>query len=164
MSKTRISAPEGVPFIDITREFDAPRDLVYRAYVEPDLLKQWLGPRKYEMQVQAWDARHGGKWAYTHSDEQASYGFRGVFHGDPSPDSITQTFEFDGWPGHVSLEHLRLEERDGRTIVHNHSVYQSVEDRDGMVASGMEEGVNEGYDRLDEVLEGLKAGAAAASR
>jgi uncharacterized protein YndB with AHSA1/START domain len=161
MSKTQVSAPAGVPFIDITREFDAPRDLVYRAYVEPELITQWLGPRKYEMRLQSWDVRDGGTWRYTHSDGENTYGFHGVFHGDPSPDSITQTFEFDGWPGHVSLENVRFEEKDGRTIVHNHSVYQSVEDRDGMVASGMESGLNEGYDRLDEVLEGLKAGASA---
>jgi uncharacterized protein YndB with AHSA1/START domain len=160
MSKTQVSAPAGVPFIDITREFDAPRDLVYRAYVEPELIKQWLGPRKYQMDLHAWDVRHGGSWRYTHRDGDASYGFKGVFHGDPSPDSITQTFEFEGWPGHVSLEQVRFEEKDGKTIVHNHSVYQSVEDRDGMVASGMESGLNEGYDRLDEVLERLQAGAA----
>ena len=161
MSKTQVSAPEGVPFIDITREFDAPRDLVYRAYVEPELIKQWLGPRKYEMTVEQWDVRHGGSWRFIHSDEQNSYGFHGVFHGDPSPDGITQTFEFEGAPGHVSLETLRLEEKDGRTVVTNHAVYQSIEARDAMVQSGMEEGMNDGFDRLDEMLERLQAPVAA---
>ena len=158
MSTTEISAPKGTPFIEMTREFDAPRDLVYRAYTEPELITQWLGPRKYEMALESWDVRNGGTWRYTHSDDQGNvYGFHGVFHGDPSPDGITQTFEFEGWPGNVSLETIRLEDVGGRTVVHNHSVYQTVEARDAMVESGMESGVNEGYDRLDELLERLRA-------
>ena len=164
MTKTQIEAPKGTPVIEMTREFDAPRDLVYRAYVEPELITQWLGPRKYQMDLEAWDVRDGGRWRYTHSDGQETYGFHGVFHGDPSPDGITQTFEFEGWPGNVSLETVRFEARGDRTIVHNHSVYQSVEARDAMVESGMESGVNEGYDRLDELLERLGAGSGARSR
>ena len=157
MTKTQIDAPAGVPFIDITREFDAPRDLVFRAYSDPELIVQWLGPRKYTMNLDAWDARDGGTWRYTHSDDQGNaYGFHGVFHGDPTPDGMLQTFEFEGWPGHVSLESIRFEERDGKTIIRNHSVYQSVADRDGMIESGMEEGINDGFDRLDELLATLR--------
>ena len=157
MSATRIDAPAGVPFIDVTREFDAPRDLVFRAYTEPDLLVQWLGPRKYTMKLEAWEPRDGGTWRYTHSDENGNaFGFHGVFHGDQTPDGMLQTFEFDGWPGHVSLEKVTFEERDGTTIVRTHSVYQTVEARDGMVESGMEEGMNDGYDRLDELLSMLR--------
>jgi uncharacterized protein YndB with AHSA1/START domain len=157
MTKTQIDAPAGVPFIDITREFDAPRDLVFRAYSDPELIVQWLGPRKYTMNLDAWDARDGGTWRYTHSDDQGNaYGFHGVFHGDQTPDGMLQTFEFDGWPGHVSLESIRFEERDGKTIIRNHSVYQSVADRDGMIESGMEEGMNDGFDRLDELLATLR--------
>ena len=157
MTKTQIDAPAGVPFIDITREFDAPRDLVFRAYTDPELIVQWLGPRKYKMNLDAWDARDGGTWRYTHSDDQGNaYGFHGVFHGDQTPDGMLQTFEFEGWPGHVSLESIRFEERDGKTIIRNHSVYQSVADRDGMIESGMEEGMNDGFDRLDELLATLR--------
>lgn len=157
MTKTQIDAPAGVPFIDITREFDAPRDLVFRAYSDPELIVQWLGPRKYKMNLDAWDARDGGTWRYTHSDDQGNaYGFHGVFHGDQTPDGMLQTFEFEGWPGHVSLESIRFEERDGKTIIRNHSVYQSVADRDGMIESGMEEGMNDGFDRLDELLATLR--------
>ena len=157
MTKTQIDAPAGVPFIDITREFDAPRDLVFRAYSDPELIVQWLGPRKYTMKLDAWDARDGGTWRYTHSDDQGNaYGFHGVFHGDQTPDGMLQTFEFEGWPGHVSLESIRFEERDGKTIIRNHSVYQSVADRDGMIESGMEEGMNDGFDRLDELLATLR--------
>ena len=157
MTKTQIDAPAGVPFIDITREFDAPRDLVFRAYSDPELIVQWLGPRKYTMNLAAWDARDGGTWRYTHSDDQGNaWGFHGVFHGDQTPDGMLQTFEFDGWPGHVSLESIRFEERDGKTVIRNHSVYQSVADRDGMIESGMEEGMNDGFDRLDELLATLR--------
>jgi uncharacterized protein YndB with AHSA1/START domain len=153
MSSTQIDAPAGVPFIDITREFDAPRELVFRAYTDPELLAQWLGPRKYKMTVESWDVRDGGKWRYVHSDEQGNaYGFHGVFHGDQTPDGMTQTFEFEGWPGHVSLEQLVFEDRDGKTVLRNHSVYQTIEARDAMIESGMETGVNEGYERLEELL------------
>ena len=157
MTKTQIDAPAGVPFIDMTREFDAPRDLVFRAYADPELLVQWLGPRKYTTDVESWEPRDGGTWRYTQRDEEGhTFGFHGVFHGDQTPDGMLQTFEFEGWPGHVSLESVTFEEHDGKTIIRNHSVYQSVADRDGMIASGMESGVNEGYDRLDELLAKLR--------
>ena len=158
MSKTQIDAPAGVPFLDITREFDAPRDLVFKAYTEPDLLVQWLGPRKYTMTIDEYEPRDGGRWRYVHSDDEGNaWGFHGVFHGDQTPDGMLQTFEFEGAPGHVSLEKLVLEERDGKTVVRNHAVYQSIEARDAMVESGMEEGMNDGFDRLDDLLARLAA-------
>jgi len=153
MATTRITALPGVPFIEMERTFDAPRALVYRAHTDPDLLRQWLGPRQYEMTVEAWDVRDGGRWQYTHRDGDGNaYGFHGVFHGAQSPDGMTQTFEFDGAPGHVSLNTLVLEERDGRTVARTKSVFQSVADRDAMIQSGMADGVNDGYDRLDELI------------
>ena len=154
MSETNIRAPEGVPFIDVTREFEAPRDLVFRAFTEPDLLVQWLGPGTYEMVIDTYDVRAGGSWRYLHRDGDGNeYGFHGVFHGDPSPDGMVQTFESEGAPGHVSLDKLVLEERDGRTIVHTHSVFQSIEARDAMVANGMAEGMESGFNKLDLLLE-----------
>lgn len=153
MSETKIQAPAGVPFIDVSREFDAPRDLVFRAFTDPELLVQWLGPAKYEMVVDTYDVRAGGRWRFVNRDADGNeWGFHGVFHGDPSPDGFVQTFEFEGAPGHVSLEKLVLTETDGRTTAHTHSVYQSVEARNAMVESGMAEGMNEGYDRLDALL------------
>lgn len=158
MGTTQVTAEPGVPFIDVSREFDAPRDLIYRAHTDPELLAQWLGPRKYAMNIERWDVRDGGAWRFTHRDAEGNeYGFHGVFHGSPSPDGIVQTFEFEGAPGHVSLESLRLEERNGRTVVHTHSVYQSLEARDAMLQSGMADGMNEGYDRLDELVARLPA-------
>jgi uncharacterized protein YndB with AHSA1/START domain len=157
MSSTRIDAPAGVPFIDVSREFDAPRDLVFRAYTEPELLVQWMGPRKYQMTIDEWEPRDGGRWRFIHSDDAGNaYGFHGVFHGEQTPDGMLQTFEFEGAPGHVSLDSLSLEEADGKTIVRTHSVYQSIEARDAMVASGMEDGMNDGYDRLDDLLASLR--------
>lgn len=153
MTTTRITAEPGVPFIDLAREFDAPRDLVYRAHTDPELLVQWLGPRRLTMHVDRFELRDGGTWRYTHREADGTeYGFHGVFHGTPSPEGIVQTFEFEGAPGHVSLDSLAFEERGDRTLVRIHSVYQSVEARDAMVQSGMEGGLNDGYERLDELL------------
>lgn len=161
MAKTQIDAPAGVPFIDMSREFDAPRDLVFKAYSDPELLVQWLGPRKYKMTVESWDVRDGGRWRYINSDDDGNaYGFHGVFHGDQTPDGMLQTFEFEGWPGNVSLESLVFEETDGKTVVQNHAVYQTVQARDAMIESGMESGVNEGFDRLDELISRLREPAA----
>ena len=153
MATTQITAEPGVPFVDVSREFDAPRELVFRAWTEPELLVQWLGPRRLTMLVDEYDVRDGGRWRYVHRDEDGTeYGFHGVFHGTPSVEGMTQTFEFEGAPGHVSLDSLTFEERGPRTIVRSHSVFQSVEDRDAMVAAGMETGIVEGYERLDALL------------
>jgi uncharacterized protein YndB with AHSA1/START domain len=159
MSKTVITAQPGMPLIIITRDFDAPRDLVFRAYIDPELLVHWLGPRDLTMTVDRYDARDGGTWRYVQKDADGSeYGFHGVFHGTPSPGAIVRTFEFEGVPGHVMLETTTLEQRDGRTLMRSVSSFQSVEDRDGMIASGMERGVRDSGDRLDELLARQLAG------
>jgi uncharacterized protein YndB with AHSA1/START domain len=154
MATTRIDTSPGLPFIDMTREFAAPRELVYRAHTDPELLAQWIGPRRLTTHVERLDVRDGGTWRFVQRDTDGSeYGFHGVFHGLPSPERIVQTFEFEGAPGHISLDALTLEEHDGRTTLRTHSVFQSVEARDAMVGAGMETGVQEGYDRLDELIE-----------
>ncbi len=153
MGTTTITAAPGLPFIDVSREFDAPRDLIFRAWTDPELLVQWLGPRRLEMIIDTYDVRAGGSWRYIHRDSDGTaFGFHGVFHGDPSPDGFVQTFEFEGAPGHVSLDKLVLEEHDGRTTARIHSVFQSVAARDAMVAAGMEGGLSEGFERLDELI------------
>jgi uncharacterized protein YndB with AHSA1/START domain len=153
MAKTQITADPGSPFIDVTREFDAPRDVLFRAHADPELIVQWLGPRRLTMVVDRYDVRDGGSWRYIHRDaDGAEYGFHGVFHGTPSPDSMVQTFEFEGALGHVSLDAITLEEHDGRTLLRGHSVFQSVEARDAMIEAGMEGGLTEGYERLDELI------------
>jgi uncharacterized protein YndB with AHSA1/START domain len=159
MSKTQITAEPGIPQIIIEREFDAPRDLVFRAYTDPELVVQWLGPRDLTMKIEEYDVRDGGKWRYISTDADGNeYGFHGVFHGTPSPESTVQTFEFEGMPGHVAMDTLTLVERDGRTLVRTVSSFQSVEDRDGMVAGGMERGVRDSDERMGELLAKLQAG------
>jgi uncharacterized protein YndB with AHSA1/START domain len=144
----------GTNAIEITREFDHPVDRVFRAMTEPDLVARWIGPRRLDNLEVTNDARHGGTWTLVQRDEDGTeHGFRGVIHGEPTPELTLRTFEWLGLPGHVSFESLRLEDLgDGRTRAHTVSVFLSSEDRDGMVASGMETGVREGYERLDEVL------------
>jgi uncharacterized protein YndB with AHSA1/START domain len=153
MATTQITAEPGVPQISITRAFAAPRELLFRAHTDPELLVQWLGPRGQRMTVERLEARDGGRWRYIHqgADGQA-YGFHGVFHGTPSPDGIVRTVEFEGAPGHVSLETLTFEEQGGTTLLRQSAVFQSVADRDAALQSGMERGVTEGMERLDELV------------
>jgi uncharacterized protein YndB with AHSA1/START domain len=154
-NKTAITVEPGKQELFITREFDAPRELVYKAHIDPDLYVQWLGPRGYEMVLETFEPHNGGRYRYIHKDNDGNeFGFHGVFH-EIAEDLLIQTFEFEGLPerGHVILDTMRLEELPGnRTRATIQSVYQSVSDRDGMVQSGMERGVNEGYERLDELL------------
>jgi uncharacterized protein YndB with AHSA1/START domain len=158
MSKTQITAEPGIPQVIIEREFHAPRDLVFRAFTDPELIVQWLGPRDLTMTIDEYDVRDGGRWRYISTDADGNeYGFHGLFHGTPSPDGTVQTFEFEGMPGHVTLDTMTLVERDGRTLVRTVSSFQSIEDRDGMVASGMEHGVHDSHERLTELLSQMQA-------
>ncbi len=157
---TQIVAEPGKQELFITREFDAPRELVFKAHTDANLFKQWMGPRELEMDLRTFEPRNGGRWRYISKDKDGNeYAFHGVFHDVTPAERIIQTFEFEGMPepGHVILETLRLEELpNNRTRLVGQSVFQSVADRDGMLASGMEGGVNEGYARLDELLAARK--------
>lgn len=158
MATTTITAEPGLPFLVITREFNASPELLLRAHTEADLYAQWIGPRSLTTTVEQLDARHGGAYRFIQQDPEGnSYAFRGVFHGDPSVNGFTQTFEWEEMPGHVALETIRFERRGDRTLLRGETVFQSVEDRDGAVSSGMEQGVNEGYDKLDELIASLAA-------
>ena len=158
MTELQITATPGVPQVITTRTFDAPRELVFRAFTEPDLLVQWLGPRKFTMTIERYDLHDGGTYRYLHEDDAGNaYGFHGVFHGDPSLDGMVQTFEFEGAPGNVSMDTLTFEEHDGTTTVRTNSLFQSVEARDAMIEHGMAEGMGEGFDRLDELVAKLIA-------
>ncbi|MHA7305993.1 SRPBCC family protein [Arthrobacter sp. TMN-49] len=150
-----VVAAAALPFVDTVREIDAPVAEVFRAFMDPDLAIAWLGPWDLTMEMHVWEAHTGGSWAYSHVDDAGNrYGFRGVFHHVLEDRRIVQTFEFDGYPGHVSLEEVEFEDLGGRTRILNHTVFSSVEDRDGMLASGMERGVREGYERLERLLGG----------
>lgn len=153
MGQTHLTAEAGSLRVDVTREFAAPRELVYWAYTDPELLVRWLGPRQLSMTVEQWDLRHGGAWRYVSRDPDGNvFAFRGVFHGEPAMDRLIQTFEFEGFPGHVSLGTASFDDIGGATRVRIETVFQSLSARDGMLASGMEAGMNEGWDRLDALV------------
>ncbi len=156
MNKTVVSAEPNKQEVVITREFDAPRELVFKAFTDPKLYVQWLGPRRLVMTLEKFEPRDGGTYRYTHQDKDGNtYRFHGVFHEVTAPERLIDTFEFDGLPekGHVALETVVFEALPGgRTRLTNVSVYQSVADRDGILESGMEEGLNDLFERLDELL------------
>ncbi|MGW5177862.1 SRPBCC family protein [Streptomyces sp. NPDC004082] len=158
--ETRIVADPDLPTILITREFDASPDRVFRAHTDPELVVQWLGPRRLTVRIEEYDARSGGSYRYVHSeDDGTEYGFRGVFHEVRPAERIVQTFAYDGFPDGVSLETTTFEDLDGRTRVTTKSLMDSVEARDSMIKSGMQRGVREGHERLDELL-GRQSGSA----
>lgn len=149
-----VTVPEGLPFIDFAREFDYPVAEVFRAHQEPELVAQWLGPRRLRMEIDHYEFRTGGSYRYMHiGPDGGQYRFNGVFHTVRENDFAIQTFEFDGYPDVVSIEFLSFQDLGGgRTRLTAHSVYPSMEARDGMAQSGMEGGLTEGYERLDELL------------
>ncbi len=154
-NETAIEVLDDLPMVRITREFDAPPDKVFRAHVDPELIVRWLGPHRHEMRLDTWDCRTGGSYRYVHTSDGEEYWFRGCFH-DVRPDEvIVQTFTFEGMPDSVALETMRLEPLPGgRTRLVVESLVDDFEARDAFVASGMEQGVREGYERLDDVLAG----------
>lgn len=157
MAETEVIIEPGRQDIVTRRVFDAPRELVFRAYTDPELVAKWWGPSQYETVVDRADIRSGGSWRFLNRDGEGEYAFHGVYHDITAPERIVQTFEYEGVPGHVALETATFEETpDGKTRFVGVSVFQSVEDRDGMAASGMEDGMRDTYDRLDALLASLK--------
>ena len=152
-NQTSIEVSGEVPTVTITREFDAPVALVFRAYTEPDLFKQWIGPRNRTFELQEFDCRTGGAWRYSTSDENFEAKFFGAFHEVRPDERIVQTFTYEGFPDGVALETATFEDLgNGRSRVTSVSLVDSFEERDAFVASGMESGVVEGYEKLDELL------------
>jgi uncharacterized protein YndB with AHSA1/START domain len=164
-NKTEIKAEPGKQELFIIREFEAPRELLFRAYTEADLYEKWVGPKGMKMWVEKMDAFEGGSFKFVHERDGNQYTFFGVYHEVTKPERIIGTFEFDGLPerGHVIMGTTKFEELpNGRSRMVHQSVFQSVEDRDGMIASGMERGVNDGYEKLDALFEQMTAKAQAA--
>ena len=155
-NQLKVVAEPGKQDIYMYREFDAPREVVFKAFIEPDLVVQWLGPKNMKMRIEKYDMRTGGSYRYIHADEKGNeYAFNGVVHEVSAPERAIQTFEFEGLPerGHVSLDTALFEVLPGnRTRVTMQSVFRTVAARDGMVQSGMERGVSEGFERLDALL------------
>ena len=142
----------------MTRILDAPRDLVFEAHSSCEHMSRWWGPRRYEIASCEMDFRPGGRWRIVHrGDDGQEFGFRGEFREIRRPELITWTFEFEGMPGHVSVQTLTLEEHDGKTTLTSRVLFDSIEDRDGMINSGMESGASESMDRLEEYLQELRS-------
>ncbi len=156
-NKTIVTAEPGKQELFITREFEAPRELVFEAFGDAELLLQWMGPRDLTMEIEKLDNKSGGSYRFIHGDPKGNkFGFNGVIHEVSKPERTIRTFEFEGLPerGHVSLEIATFESLGSkRTKVTIQSVFRSVEDRDGMVNSGMERGVVDSHNRLDELIE-----------
>ena len=158
MAKADYVIEPGKQEIVITRVFDAPRELVFKAYTDPKLLPQWFGPRDYTTIVDKMEARPGGLWRFVQRNQDGEeFAFHGVHHDIVPPERIVATFEYEGVPGHVLLQTLTLEPQGQKTRLVEQLLFQSVADRDGMVASGMQRGSDDSMDRMAEILENLKA-------
>jgi uncharacterized protein YndB with AHSA1/START domain len=137
----------------MTRIFDAPRERVFQAYTNPRLIPQWWGPARYTTTVDKMEVRPGGAWRYIHRGADGSeYGFKGVYGEVVPPERLVTTFEFEGMPGHVSVDTAVFEDLGGKTRLTATSVFQNAEDRGGMLSSGAEEGAIETWERLAKLL------------
>ena len=151
--ETQIIADPDVPLVRIIREFDAPPEKVFRAHTDPELVVQWNGPNGMEARIDHFDCRTGGSYRYVHTQDGEEYAFHGSFHEVRPNEVIVQTFTYEGMPDGVALEKLVFEDLgDGRARLTATSLVDSFEDRDAFVASGMEQGVKDGYEKLDELL------------
>lgn len=151
---SKLVAEPGVQEMSVERVFDATPELIFKLTTDPELIPQWWGPAYLTTVVDKMDVRPGGEWRYVQTDPEGNeYPFRGVYHTVDFPNYIVMTFEWEGMPGHVILETITLEALpDGKTKMTDQSVFQSVADRDGMLANGAEGGSDEMFDRLTELI------------
>jgi uncharacterized protein YndB with AHSA1/START domain len=153
--KTTIEADPNLPTIRIVREFDAPPEKVFRAWTDPELFARWIGPRSIDTRIDEWDARTGGSWRYTSMRGGEEWSFYGSFHEVRPNERLVQTFTFTEFPDGVSLETMTFEDLgNGRTRCVGLSLVESMQIRDQILVSGMDTGVIEGYQKLDELLAG----------
>jgi len=153
MAKTEFEIVPGRQEVSLTRVFDAPRELVFAAFEDPKLFARWWGPRRLTNDIEKMEARAGGSWRVVQRDGDGhEFAFHGVYHDVVSPERMVQTFEFEGAPGHVLLQTATFEDLDGKTRLTMKSIYESVEDRDAMVQTGMESGALESMERLAELF------------
>jgi uncharacterized protein YndB with AHSA1/START domain len=156
MGKLTLVAEPGKHDILMSREFNAPRELVFRAFTDPALIPNWWGPKSTTTVVDKMEVKKGGVWRYIQRDDHGSeFCFNGVYHDIVTPERLVYTFEFEALPGHVLLETVTFEEHNGKTLMKDLSVFQSVADRDGMIQSGMEGGAEDSWDRFEDILKAL---------
>lgn len=143
----------------LTREFDAPRALVFEAFTKAEHIVNWWGPRRYATVVERLDLRPGGKWRFINREANGTeHGFRGEFREVMPPERLVWTFEYEGFPGHISVETATFEERNGKTLLTARAVYSTPEDLLAILQTDMAEGAAESYDRLEELLGKLSKG------
>ncbi|MBD7996492.1 SRPBCC family protein [Arthrobacter sp. Sa2CUA1] len=149
-----VTAPDGVPYLDAAREFDYPARQVFRAHVDPEVYAEWIGPDRLTTRVDGFEPVSGGSYRFVQTDDDGGeFAFRGVFHTVRPDEFILQTFEYEGYPDHASLEYLHFEDLPGgRSRMHGRSLYPSVETRDNFLSSGMEAGMAAGLDKLEQLL------------
>jgi len=151
-NETEISFPSDREIL-ITRVFNAPRDRVFQAFCDPKLIPEWWGPARYPTTVEVMDVRPGGKWRYvSRAEDGTEFGFHGEYREIVPPERVSQTFEFEGMPGHLSIDTATFEEIGGKTRLTIRSAFASKEDRDGMVQSGMESGLRESHERFEALM------------
>jgi uncharacterized protein YndB with AHSA1/START domain len=154
MPKTEFVAEPDVAAVEMTRVFNAPRERVFAAHTDPMQIRRWWGPRGYTTVVDTLEARAGGSWRFVQTaPDGTEFSFRGVYHDVARPERVINTFEYESRPGHVALETLTLQDEDGKTRLTNSYVFQTREDRDWMIASRMEEGAVDSWERLAELVE-----------
>jgi uncharacterized protein YndB with AHSA1/START domain len=154
MNKTNLVAELGKQEVVISRLFSAPREQVFKYLTDPALVPQWWGPVALTTTIQSLDARMGGTWRFIQHDPGGhEYAFHGVYHEVTPPERLVYTFEYEGTPGHTLLEVVTLEEQGGQTLLTDKAVFQSIQDRDGMLQSGLKEGTIESMDRLAALIE-----------
>lgn len=157
MSKMNLIAEPGQLDLQMSREFNAPRELVFKAFIDPALVAQWWGEGGTTV-VDKLDAKMGGLWRFVQQGSDGNeYAFRGVFHEVTTPERLVYTFEFEAMPGHILLETMTFEDLGGKTRIIDSAIYQTLEDRDGMIAMGMEDGAELSWDNLEELMERLSA-------
>lgn len=156
-SNTQFTAPPGIPELRITHLFDAPIELVFKTWLDPKRVPEWWGPAYLSTSVEYMEPKSGGSYRIIQrAPDGKVHGFRGVYHTVEAPHLIISTFEYDGFPNHVSLDTYRFEARGKQTLHTNTSIFQSLADRDGMVASNCEPGVRETMARMETLLQRLK--------
>jgi uncharacterized protein YndB with AHSA1/START domain len=161
MTSTDFTVSKETLEVATTHVFGAPRETVWKVYTDPSLIPEWWGPRRLTTVVDRMDVKPGGAWRYVQRDEEGNeYAFSGVYMEVKEPELISDTFNYEPMgSGHELVETLRLEGLPGgKTRVTSTSRYRTLEDLEGMLESGMEQGAVESYDRLDELLEKIQAG------
>jgi uncharacterized protein YndB with AHSA1/START domain len=156
--KLEIIANPGETTITTHRTVDAPRDLVFDVLTDPKHIKRWMGPAALEMVSGESDLRVGGKYRYVYrAPNGQEFAFSGVYKEIKRPEKAVRTYLFEPFPDAEAIETMTLEERAGKTTITTFTQHKNVENRDGHIADGrMEQGMVEGYARLDELLTELR--------